>query len=97
MKAIMEQNSWIILFSSLIAVFSICFLLSFGINSAYAQEDTLALIWSPPELDSIVSYYKIYCSVNTSDYDSIGTTPDTTYFFLGLVGHTYRVRVSAVN
>jgi len=97
MKETKRQSSCIPLFSLLIAVLSICFPPFFGINSAYAQEDTLALIWSPPELDSTVSYYKIYLSVDTSDYDSIGTSPDTTFSFMGSAGHTYRVKVSAVN
>ncbi len=98
MKETKRQNSCILLFSLLIAVLSICFPLFFGVNSTYAQQvDTLTFGWSPPELDSTVSYYKIYRSVDTSDYDSIGTTSDTTYFFMGSMGHTYRVKVSAVN
>ena len=97
MKENKRQDYCIPLFSLLIAVLSICFSSFFGTNSTYAQGDTLALIWSPPKLDSTVSHYKIYCSVDSSDYNSIGTSPDTAFSFMGSLGHTYRVKVSAVN
>lgn len=97
MRAIKGKNSGIPIMFLLISILSICFPLFIDVNSAYAQVDTLTFDWSPPELDSAISYYKIYWSIDTSDYVPIGITPDTTYYFVGLIGHTYRVKVSAVN
>ena len=97
MKVVKKYNLPIPLFTMFFVVLSICAAVAFDVSSVYAQVDTLIFDWPPPETDSLVSYYKIYWSVDTSDYIPIGITPDTTYFFIGLVGHTYAVKVSAVD
>ncbi len=71
--------------------------LSLGVKSLLADSLSIGFCWSPPTQGSPVDHYNIYESVDSSEYVEVATATDTCSSIEGLRGHTYKVRVAAVD
>ncbi len=74
--------------------------LSPGNTSALGQENALVFHWSPPKTGAPVDHYKVYRAVdvnNDTSYKFVKIAYDTISSIVGSAGHTYWVKVSAVD
>jgi fibronectin type 3 domain-containing protein len=83
-------------FFVMIGVIFILFSISTEADADDYDDDTeLKFIWTPASGD--VDHYDVYVSTDGSDYVLVGSTTETFYIVEGEDGHTYRVKVEAVD
>ena len=61
----------------------------------YDNDNEIDFIWQTP--DGEFDHYKVYVSVNGSNYDFVASTTSNTYTVNGSNGYSYRLKVSAVS
>jgi len=61
----------------------------------YNDDNELKFIWTPASGN--VDHYDVYVSTDGSDYVLVGSTAETSYTVEGEDGHTYKIKVQAVD
>jgi len=83
-------------FFAIIGVIFILFSISTEVGAVTYDNDTsLEFTWTAASGD--VDHYNVYVSIDEGEYDLVGTTSETSYTVTGSDGHTYKVKVEAVD
>ena len=61
----------------------------------YDNDTSLDFTWETASGD--VDHYNVYVSIDEGEYDLVGTTSETSYTVEGSDGHTYKIKVEAVD
>ena len=90
------KSEFTVTFFAIIGVIFILFSISTEAGAEYYDNDTeLKFIWTAASGN--VDHYNVYVSTDGSDYVLVGSTTETFYIVEGEDGHTYRVKVEAVD